>query len=123
MAKMSPSKTMEKLSRILDAWKNIAPADKFGGMTLVEFQTEVGKSITARDEISDMENQITNKIQERDAIDTSNWEKAQFVVNSVAGNPNFGKNSGLYEAMGYIPTDQRKSGLTRKTKTENGDKQ
>lgn len=118
---MSPGKIMEKLSKILDAWENIASRESFGGMTLTEFQTEIGKSVTVREEIADLENQITNKTQERDAIDASNWEKAQFVVNSVAGNPSFGKNSGLYEAMGYIPTDQRKSGLTRKTKTENGD--
>lgn len=121
MSKMNPGKKMQKLSKILDAWKNIAPTETFGGMTLTEFQTEVGKSITAREEIAELENQITNKTQERDTIDTTNWEKAQLVVNSVAGNPNFGKNSGLYEAMGYVPTDQRKSGLTRKTKTENDD--
>ena len=113
---------MEKLSKILEAWKNLAPTETFGGMTLTEFQTEIGKSVTVRVEISDLENQITNKMQERDVTDTTNWEKAQFVVSSVAGNPNFGKNSGLYEAMGYVSTDQRKSGLTRKTKNENGDK-
>lgn len=122
MIKMSPSKIMEKLSKILEAWKNLAPTETFGGMTLTEFQTEIGKSVTVRVEISDLENQITNKMQERDVTDTTNWEKAQFVVSSVAGNPNFGKNSGLYEAMGYVSTDQRKSGLTRKTKNENGDK-
>ena len=121
MAKTSPGKMMDKLTRILDAWKNLAPTESFGGMTLAEFQTEVGKSVTARVEVSDLENQLTNKMQERDVIDEANWEKAQFVVNSVAGNPKFGKNSGLYEAMGYVPTDQRKSGLTRKIKTENND--
>jgi hypothetical protein len=118
MSKMSPGKIMQKLSKILDAWRNIAPTESFGGMSLAEFQVEVGKSVTVREEISDLENQVTNKTQERDATDTTNWDKAQLVVNSVAGNPNFGKNSGLYEAMGYIPTDQRRSGLTRKTKTE-----
>ena len=122
MAKTSPGKMMDKLTRILDAWKNLAPAESFGGMTLAEFQTEIEKSTNVRVEISDLENLLTNKMQERDLIDETNWEKAQFVVNSVAGNPKFGKNSGFYEAMGYIPTAQRKSGLTRKTKTENEDK-
>jgi hypothetical protein len=121
MSKMSPKKIMEKLSKILDAWRDIAPTESFGGMTLTEFQTEVGKSVTAREEIIELENQVTNKMQGRDSVDAANWEKAQLVVNSVAGNPNFGKNSGLYEAMGYVPTDQKKSGLTRKTKTEEGD--
>ena len=123
MIKMSPSKIMEKLAKILEAWRNLAPSETFGGMTLTEFQDEIAKSVNVRSEIVELENQITNKTQERDIVDTSNWGKAQFVVSSVAGNPNFGKNSGLYEAMGYVPTDQRKSGLTRKTKTENADTQ
>ena len=121
MSKINPSKMMTKLTKILDAWKNIAPAESFGGMTLAQFQTEVEKSAAVREELSDLENQVTNKMQERDTTDTANWEKAQFVVNSVAGNPNFGKNSGLYEAMGYVPTDQKKSGLTRKKKNGGGE--
>lgn len=114
MAKTSPSKMIGRLNTILEAWENIAPRESFGGMTFEEFRTEVAKSETVRDEISDLENQRINKMQERDATDTANWQKAQYVVSSVAGNPAFGKNSGLYEAMGYVPTDQRRSGLTRK---------
>lgn len=114
----NPTKMMEKLLKILNAWKDIAPNESFGGMTLAEFEAEINKSLSVRAELVDLDNQITNKQQERDTTDDTNWGKSQLVVNSVAGNPKFGKNSGLYEAMGYVSTAQRKSGLTRKKKND-----
>lgn len=38
-------------------------------------------------------------------------------VKGVVADPNFGDNSALYEAMGYIRKSDRKSGLTRKSAT------
>jgi len=67
-------------------------------MTVAEFGVEVDKSVTVRQELTDLDNQTTNKTQERDVIDQANWEIAQFVVNSVAENRKYGKNSGLYES-------------------------
>ena len=38
------------------------------------------------------------------------------VVDGVKGNTaKYGANSSLYKAMGYVPRDERASGLTRKT--------
>ena len=39
------------------------------------------------------------------------------MVNGVKGDPDFGEDSDLYEAMGYVRKSERKSGLTRKKKT------
>jgi hypothetical protein len=39
---------------------------------------------------------------------------AQLVTNGVLGDPEAGPDSDLYEAMGYVRTSARKSGLTRK---------
>ncbi len=41
-------------------------------------------------------------------------EKSTLVVNGIIGDPNFGPDSDLYEAMGYVRKSARKSGLTRK---------
>ena len=117
----SPSKTMEKLIEVLNAWKEIAPDEIFGGMTLAQFETEINKSMQARVDITDIENQLTNRKKQRDLIDQANWEKMQLVVDSVKGNPNYGKNSGLYQTMGYVTNDERKSGLTRKKKDNGGE--
>jgi hypothetical protein len=35
------------------------------------------------------------------------------VVNSIKGDPNFGENSALYAALGYVRKDDRASGLKR----------
>jgi hypothetical protein len=53
----------------------------------------------------------------RHTTDATNWELAQLVVNSVKGDPEEGETSGLYAAMGYVPKNQRRSGLTRKGET------
>ena len=51
---------------------------------------------------------------ERDAIDEQGWQLSQLVVLSVAGSKKYGKNSALYQRMGYVATSERRSGLTRK---------
>jgi len=36
----------------------------------------------------------------------------------VGGNREFGENSALYKAMGYVPRDERKNGLVRPSTSE-----
>ncbi len=113
---------MERLDTISDAWLDLAASDSFAEKTSAEFNAEVQKSLAVRKEILDLENKLKEKLLEREAIDTANWNLAQLVVLRVAGSPKFGKNSGLYQTMGYVPTSERKSGLTRKRVEKNGDK-
>jgi hypothetical protein len=53
---------------------------------------------------------MTAAINARDAADADSLAKIQLVVKGVAGDPAYGEDSALYEALGYV----RKSGLTRK---------
>ncbi len=41
-------------------------------------------------------------------------EAVQRVVKGVVGDPAFGEDCDLYEAMGYVRKSERKSGLSRK---------
>jgi hypothetical protein len=41
----------------------------------------------------------------------------QKVVKGVVGDPNYGDDSNLYEAMGYVRKSERASGLTKKSST------
>jgi len=116
MARKSPNVLFEKITTVRDGWEDLARDETFGGMTAEEFSAGVARSVNIRNEITELENQLTAKMLERDATDAEIWEKAKFVVAGVAANPRFGKNSGLYEAMGYVPSDQRRFGLTRKKK-------
>jgi len=40
------------------------------------------------------------------------------VVNAVKGDPNYGDDSDLYDAMGYTRRSERASGLTRNAKAK-----
>ncbi len=112
---------MDKLDTVNGAWENLAEPDSFADKTSAQYDAEVQKSVVVRQEIADLENQLKNKLMERDTIDENNWQLTQLVVNSVAGSPKYGKNSALYRAMGYVPTSERKSGLTRKKKNGGGE--
>lgn len=115
----NPKKNLEKLERIENAWKTLAPNKEFGGMTLTQFTEFVNASRDARNVITNLENQINDAINLRDNNDKVALNKRQLVKNSVLGDPTEGDNSALYEGMGYIRKDNKKSGLTRKRKDGN----
>jgi hypothetical protein len=112
----TPTKTLEYLNSILLPWKETAAETVFSGLKANDFETEVKKSIDIRSEIINLEAEIDTKKKQRDQLDERNKQKAQMIVLSVAGHPDFGKDSGLYKAMGFVTTSERKSGLTRKKK-------
>jgi hypothetical protein len=113
MAK-APKDAKEKYDAVMDAWENLAPTAQFGGMTLEQFQLVIKPSDEARAKISTLDQQMTAALNARTTADVVSLEKVQMVVNGVVGDPNFGPDSALYEAMGYIRKSERKSGLTRK---------
>lgn len=86
-------------------------------MTLTEFQNAVASSRTARNEIARLEAEMTTALNNRDTTDEENLKRASLIVNGVVGDPAFGPDSSLYEAMGYERKPERKSGLTRGKKT------
>ncbi len=111
-----PKKNEEKMDKIITAWETLAPNAVFGGITLDEYKAIVVPCKTKRKELAVIEDQRTAIIDERDDADEVGLNKGALVVNGVIGDPNFGPNSPLYEAMGYVRKSERKSGLTRKKK-------
>ena len=107
---------MEKMERILSAWKTLKPEKPFGGLSLNEFEAYVGACQTARAEVMEAENRLSDALAERDAKDDATLAKVKLVKNGVLGDATEGENSTLYEAMGYIRKEDRKSGLTRRKK-------
>lgn len=111
----SPKNNLEKIQRMLNAWETLAPAKSFGGMTLAQFRAVAQPALDVRDQIDAIEDQLTKAINDRQEADDVFLEKAQLVVNGVLADPTEGPNSSLYEAFGYTPKRERKSGLTRKS--------
>ena len=111
----SPQITETFLNDILSAWKELAPTAQFAGLTLGEFEAKVEPSFTTRTEVSTLETQLKAVRQSRKNADEVSNEDALNVVNGVRSAPGYGENSALYRAMGYIPKNDRKSGLVRPT--------
>src|SRR5438067_4711711 len=110
----APSTNAAKLQTIISAWQHLAPNAQFGGMTLQQFKDATKPSFDARDQIRVAEDQLVAFINQRTEADAESMKKSTLVVNGVIGDPNFGPDSPLYEAMGYVRKSARKSGLTRK---------
>ena len=112
----NPRKTVDRIQHFRKTWKDVAPDASFAGMTLVEFEAASEPPITVRGEIVTLQNQLRGKIGERSNLDQAANELLDMVVNSVRGTPGFGPNSPMYRALGYVPKNERRSGLTRSSK-------
>ncbi len=115
---IGPQETAERLNRLADAWENLAKDKVFGGMTLTQFRTAIKPSFDARAKIDTLNHELLVAQDERDDADKTSQAKAQLVVNGVNGDVEFGPDSALYEAMGYVRKSERRTGLTRKKKTD-----
>lgn len=111
-----PKDTEEKLERIANAWRTLAPEKSFGGMTLAQFETACAPSNETRALIDELQDRMSQAIARRDAADDNTAAKIQLVVNGVLADPTEGPDSPLYEAFGYTRKSERRTGLTRKRK-------
>lgn len=110
----NPKSNEQKMNTMLNAWETLAAAKSFGGMTLDQFKAVAAPAQTARARIADLEDQMTQALNDRDTGDAAFLAKAQLVINGVLADPTEGADSSLYEAMGYTRKSERKSGLTRR---------
>jgi hypothetical protein len=110
----APKTIAEKLARITAAWEAHAPNATFAKMTLAQWKTAIQPSEEARASIVGLEKKLTAALNARDDADTASTKAADKVVKAVAGDADFGTDSSLYEALGYVRDSERKSGLTRK---------
>jgi hypothetical protein len=113
----SPKESIEKMERTLNSWKTIAPEKKFGGMSVSDYEVFVNNSRTPRRTLITLDDQTTETTALRDSSDIIGMAKTQLVKNGVLADEEFGEDSALYEAMGYVKKSDKKSGLTRKKKT------
>jgi hypothetical protein len=110
----SPKEIEEKIERMINAWRTLAPDKTFGGMTLAQFEAAAAPSLAARRKLEELDAQRAQKSAERDTADDSFNAKAQLVVAGVLADPTEGPDSPLYGAFGYSRKSERKTGLTRK---------
>ena len=100
---------------MLAAWEEQAPSAKFSGMTLAQFKEAVKPSFDHRETITTSDAGASVARVKRNSADLETNDLADKVVNSVKGDPNFGEDSALYNAFGYVLKSERASGLTRRS--------
>jgi hypothetical protein len=110
----NPGQIEQDTNAIVKAWGKFAPAATFGGMTLEQYTNKVQPSLDARGQISTRETEIKSWTDKRDDADVVTDQTNGLVIKGIVGDVNYGDNSDLYEACGYIRKSEKKSGLTRK---------
>ena len=116
MAKNDNKATREKCNVMNDAWVEGAPSAKFNGIAQGTFQSEIEAAAADDAAIADRESEIKMMKDVRDDKYAALNEKRTKVGQGVVGDPDFGDNSPLYGAMGFVRKSEKKSGLTRKKK-------
>ncbi|MET0751858.1 MAG: hypothetical protein ABWZ66_00675 [Pyrinomonadaceae bacterium] len=117
MANVQVKRIKEKVLRILNAWNELAPnVLKFRKTKKEDFEAKIAAAQAVEDEIADMEVRLKAKKAERDSIYTSLEADGVDIRRGVDGHEDFGTDSQLYGAMGFVRESEKKSGLTHKTK-------
>lgn len=107
-------KIVDRIEVFRAAWREMAPDAVFAGMTYAQFVEASEPSLAVRKDILAIERQLNGKKAERSLIDEAASTMLALVVNSVRGTPEYGEDSPLYRAFGFIRKSDRKSGLTRR---------
>ncbi|MET0625183.1 MAG: hypothetical protein ABW250_19760 [Pyrinomonadaceae bacterium] len=113
----NPKKIEEKIEKMLNAWRTLAPDKSFAGMTLAQFEAVAAPSTAARRKIDALEAQLAEAYAERDRADENYDRRAKQVVAGVLADPTEGDDSPLYGAFGYTRSSEQKTGLTRRKRT------
>ena len=109
----NPSEGEDQIQTVTDAWAEIDPRATIGGLTLEQLKAKVKPSLDARSTIKQLDIQGKETQIERKLADATSLAVVQNVANAVKGDENFGEDSALYAAVGYVRKSDRKSGFPR----------
>jgi hypothetical protein len=116
--KMSPKSIEERVDRVLRAWEGSCPEQSFADMTVAQYKERLKRFFDGKASFAAADTLWSSARQERNTAYAEAADLTKGVVSSVKGHPKYGENSSVYTAMGYTPTSERSSGLTRKRATE-----
>ena len=120
--KVDKTSINKRAAKMNDAWAEGAPKVEFMGVTQADLSAKMtaieGKEQTLGDlraQVKMLEDEINDDYADLDDTIVS-------VGNGVRGSKDYGDDSPLYGAMGFVRKSDRASGLTRKTKQTPPDK-
>jgi hypothetical protein len=112
----TPKEKEVKYNRYKVALDTLAPDKTFGGVTPEDFKEATQNSDLPRQRIRQLLEQIKQEEANLAAADEITMKMCDMIKKGVIADPEFGDDSALYEALGYVRKSERKSGLTRKRK-------
>lgn len=116
MMKRYNTKTVPEIREaFLKAWREFAPDASFAGMTLQEFESRSLPVIELREQLGIVKVRAKGLLRVRDEADLELRDLLSLVINAMRGNADYGADSALYRAIGYVPKSERASGLTRRS--------
>lgn len=116
MAKVDNKTVKEKCNVMNDAWAEGSASVHFNGITQSEFLADIEAAAANDSAIADLEAEIKLKRELRNDQYVALDQKRTKIGQGVVGNPDYGDNSPLYGAMGFIRKSDRATGLRRKKK-------
>ena len=116
--KTTPAGIDRKIDQTIRTWETKCPEQSFADVTLAQYKAEMqlARDAQARFELAEVQWQTAR--QDRNSGYAKALALTNGVASSVKGHPKFGENSAVYAGMGYVPTSERSSGLTRKRVVE-----
>ena len=123
MPKVQVKRIKEKTIRIQNAWnEGAADVSEFRNTTKANFDADIIAAQAVDDEIANLKAQIKMKEDDRDDRYAKLADDAIDIAEGVRGHKDYGSDSPLYGAMGFVRKSEKKSGLTHKKKgTDNKD--
>jgi hypothetical protein len=113
VAQSYPPDVATQASSILEAWKQIDPALKFGTLDVAALKADIDQGKALQTEIDALDARYTALRNQRDALLGDTWDKVKRVRASVKGL--YGDDSSEYEMVGGTRKSERKP-PTRKAK-------
>ena len=102
------------------AWKNQAADAVFAGKPLAEMEAALAAVQQANGELIKLNQARSAAVKVRDEKLSSLTALARLVVRGVQAHPEYGEDSPLYRAMGFVPISERSSGLIRRNSEDAG---
>ncbi len=119
MAKVNCKEIRERANRINTAWKQHAPTAKFNNIEQADYEASINAAAAKDQQIADAEANLRILKDERDDLYRNINNDSVKVRDGVEGDSNYGTDSPLVGAMGFVRKSERSSGLTHKTQGEN----
>ena len=116
MARSDYPPILERRTIFISSWRNFAPNESFGGMTLTQFEEATAEAIAVRQKILIARTQLSGLMLDRSSADDATREAFIRVADGVRASADHGYDCPMYRALGYVPKSESKTGR-RRTKT------